>query len=79
MTSANNWFAHLGEGIAQSLSADLLVVDRFRRAVAHGTAILEMRDEALAATGPPTVDPSRSFTHHQRPTARPTHESREAS
>jgi hypothetical protein len=76
--AANNSFVHLGEGIAQSLSADLLMVNRFRRAVAHGTAILEVRDEAWAATGPPTVDPARSFTHHQRPTSRPTHGSHEA-
>jgi hypothetical protein len=60
--AANHSFVHLGEGIAQSLSADLLLVNGFRRALAHGTAILEVRDEAWAATGPPTIDPSRSFT-----------------
>ena len=75
--AADHSFIDLGEGIAQSLSADLLLVNGSRRAVAHGTAVLEVRDELWTATGPPTVDPSRSFTHHQRPTSRPTNEPRE--
>lgn len=60
--AADHSFVHLGDGIAQSLSADLLLVNGLRQAAAHGTAILEVRDEAWVATGPPTVDPSRSFT-----------------
>jgi hypothetical protein len=60
--AADQSFVHLGDGIAQSLSADLLLVNGSRHAAAHGTAVLEMRDETWATTGPPTVDPCRLFT-----------------
>ena len=60
--AADQSFVHLGDGIAQSLSADLLLVNASRHAAAHGTAVLEVRDEAWATSGPPTVDPCRLFT-----------------
>ena len=60
--AADQSFVHLGDGIAQSLSADLQLVNSSRPAAAHGTAVLEMRDEAWASTGPPTADPCRLFT-----------------
>ncbi|HSU34981.1 MAG TPA: hypothetical protein VLJ88_04915 [Propionibacteriaceae bacterium] len=59
--AADQSFVHLGEGIAHSLRADVLLVDGSRHAAAHGSGVLEVRDEAWATTGPPTIDPSRLF------------------
>jgi hypothetical protein len=48
----------LGEGIAQSLRADCLLLAPSRQALAQGVATLEVRDQAWLSSGP-----DRSFTN----------------
>jgi hypothetical protein len=54
-------FVDLGEGIAQSLRADCLLVVPSGEAQAQGVATLEVRDEEWLTTGPPKMDPAQVF------------------
>ena len=54
-------FVDLGDGIAQSLRADCLLLAPSGEALAQGVATLEVRDEEWLATGLPTLDPAQVF------------------
>jgi hypothetical protein len=54
-------FVELGEGIAQSLRANCLLLLPSGEALAHGMATLEVRDQEWLTTGTPTPDPVQAF------------------
>jgi hypothetical protein len=54
-------FVELGEGIAQSLRANCLLLLPSGEALAHGMATLEVRDQEWLTTGLPTPDPVQAF------------------
>jgi len=58
---ADESFVDLGEGIAQSLHADCLLLAPSGEALAQGVATLEVRDEEWLASGPPTMEPAQVF------------------
>jgi hypothetical protein len=60
-------FVDLGEGIAQSLRADCLLLAPSRQALAQGVATLEVRDQAWLTSGLPTQTPCRHSPLTDRP------------